>query len=71
MDGRDAADRLVGDTDVGHLRGHADHEGEIDEVPVVGLFVAVAARELQTARRAVAVIVVRVMQREGGVHGRP
>src|ERR1700731_3876246 len=47
--GGGAADGLVGDADVGNLRGHADHEREIDEIPVVRVFMGVAARELQAA----------------------
>ena len=34
---RGAADGLVGNTDVGDLRGHADHEREIHKVPVIGV----------------------------------
>src|SRR5882757_5612668 len=69
--GRSAADGLVGNTDVGDLRGHADHEREIHKVPVVGMVVLVAARKLQAAGFGAAVIIVGVMQREYGVHSRP
>jgi hypothetical protein len=40
---RGAADGLVGNTDVGDLRGHADHEREIHKVPVIGVIVPVPA----------------------------
>src|SRR4051794_6514773 len=42
--GGGAADGLVGDADVGDLRGHTDHEREIDEVPIVGVVFLVSAR---------------------------
>src|SRR5262245_42660389 len=58
--GGGAADDLVGDADVGDLRCHADDEGEINKVPVVGLLPVVAARELQAARFAAAIVVMRV-----------
>ena len=63
--------RLLGDADVGDLRGHADDEGEVDEVPVIGVVAFVAAWKLQAARLAAAIIIVRVMQRESRVHQRP
>src|SRR5436190_2018356 len=69
--GRGAADDLVGDPDIGNLRGHADHEREVDEVPVVGVFMLVAAWKLQAARFAAAIIFMGVVQRERGVHRRP
>src|SRR5262245_8348787 len=28
---------LAGDRDIGHLERHPDHEGKIDEIPIVGL----------------------------------
>src|SRR5205823_13210290 len=37
MGGDGAADLLARDAHVGDLRGHADDEGEVDEVPVVRL----------------------------------
>src|SRR5262249_41764193 len=46
-------------------------EGKIDEIPIVGMVVAVAARKLQASRRAASIIFMRVMQREGGVHRGP
>src|SRR3989454_10442933 len=38
--GDGAADLLVGDADVGHLRGHPDDEREIEQVPASGLRLA-------------------------------
>src|SRR3984957_9290364 len=35
--GGGAADGPVGNADIGHLRGHADHEREIKKIPVIGL----------------------------------
>src|SRR5882757_4904378 len=69
--GGGAADDLVGNADIGDLGGHADDEGEIHEVPVVGVIVLVAAGKLQAAGLAAAVVVMGVMQREGGMHRRP
>ena len=69
--GRGAADDLVGDADIGNLRGHADHEREVDEVPVIRLGMRVAARKLQAAGLAAAVEIVRVVQRKGGVNQSP
>src|SRR5438309_1625589 len=43
MGGDGAADHFTGDRHVGYLRGHADDEREVDEVPVVRI--RVAARE--------------------------
>ena len=45
-----AADGLVGNTDVGDLRGHADHERGIHKVPVIGVIVLVPAWKLQASR---------------------
>ncbi len=71
MHGGGAADGLVGDPDVRDLRGHPDHEREIDKVPVIGVVVRVARGKLQAAGLGAAVIVMGVMQREGGVNDRP
>src|ERR1700694_23390 len=71
MRGGGAADGLVGDADVGDLRGHADDEREVHKVPVVGMLVLIAAGKLQAARFGAPVIIMRVMQREGGMHRRP
>src|SRR5258705_1575351 len=66
--GGGTADGLVGDADVGDLRGHSDHEREIHKVPVVGVVVLIAARKLQAARLYAAGIIVGRMQPEGGGH---
>jgi len=69
--GDGAADSLVSDAHIGHLRGHADHEGEIYEIPIVGIVMPVAAGKLEPAGLVATVILVRVMQRERRVHRRP
>ena len=71
MRGRGAADDPVGDADVGDLRGHADHEREIHEVPIIDVHMLLAAGKLQAAGLGAAVEFMGVMQREGGVHRRP
>src|SRR2546428_4084798 len=60
--GDGAADLLVGDADVRHLRGHPDDEGEVDEVPVVGL--RLAAREGHAAADGLVVELIGVVQRD-------
>src|SRR6267142_6417353 len=67
--GDGAADLLAGDGDVGDLGRHADDEGEVDEVPVVGL--RAAAREGHAAADVLVVELVGVVQREDGVDERP
>src|SRR5262249_1071816 len=54
------ADRAPGDGNVGDLRGHADDEGEVDEIPVVRRLLAgkVEATRLVVAR---AIEIMRVM----------
>src|SRR5471032_316302 len=71
MRGRGAADDLVGNADVGDLGSHADDEGEINEIPIVGMLMLVAARKLQAPGLAAAVVIMGVMQREGGMHRSP
>ena len=68
MCGDGAAHQLVGHGDVGHLRRHAHHEREIDEVPVVGF---VVAGEDHPASAAAMIIFVRVMQGKDGVDRAP
>ena len=60
---RGAADGLVGNTDVGDLRGHADHEREIHKVPVIGVIVLVPAWKLQASGFGAAVIVMDLYSR--------
>ena len=65
----EAADQAVGHLDVGDLERHADHEGEIREVPVVRL--VLAGEDQAVGAFALAVIVVRVVQREQRVDEGP
>src|SRR5262245_42460167 len=64
------SDVFRGDRDVGDLRGHADDEREIDEVPVVRLLVA-RKTESSTAGTSLVVKLVRVVKRKDGVHEGP
>ncbi len=63
--------RLAGDGDVGDLRGHADHQREIEEVPIVGVVVAGKIQAADDAVTTLAVIFVRVVQGEDRVHEDP
>ncbi len=60
---RGAADGLVGNADVGDLRGHADHERGIRKVPVIGVIVLVPAWKLQASGFGAAVIVMDLCSR--------
>ena len=67
-----AADRLAAHRHVGDLRAHADHEGEIKEVPIVRLGPLPVGENHSAALSAVLVVVfVRVVQREYCVRERP
>src|SRR5262249_28893323 len=66
-----AADPLAGDGDVRHLRRHRDHEREVEKIPVVGALVAGKLQAANALVAALAVIFVRVMQREDRVHEQP
>ena len=60
---RGAADGLVGNADVGDLRGHADHEREIHKVPIVGVVLLVPAWKLQASGFGTAVIIMDLYSR--------
>src|SRR5437763_15270343 len=62
-----AADRLAAHGHIGDLRAHADDEGKIEEVHVVGL--RLLARKLHAAALGGVLVIelVRVVQREHGV----
>ena len=51
--------------------GHGDHEGEIQEIPIVRLLLAGEIQAADARVAALAVIFMRVMQREDRVHEQP
>src|SRR5215510_5198178 len=64
-----AANCLAGDRDIRHLERHSDHEGKIDEIPIVGLVVVGKFQALCVPP--LAVERVGIVEREDGVGERP
>src|SRR6266850_8242954 len=58
------ADRLAAHRHVGDLRAHADHEGEIGEVPVVRFLLAAGKFHAAAFAAVLVVELVRIMQCE-------
>src|SRR5215471_4858541 len=67
----DAADHLAGDGDVGDLRCHRNHKGEIQKVPIVRSLLAGKFQAADAIVAAFAIIFVRIVQGENGVQESP
>src|SRR5215472_11568670 len=75
MGKHDAPQITALDLHIRHLKGHADAEGKIHEIPIVGLLLAgkvePADRLVFIGRVSITIVAVSVMQSENRIHKKP